>query len=44
MDAIIGSLGGRVFFLAACVTLFVGTQIMFEVREAEKRRGVNLKY
>lgn len=43
VDGIVGSLGGRVFLLAACVTLFVGAQVMFEVREAEKRRGINMK-
>ncbi|KAK3698028.1 glycerol transporter [Vermiconidia calcicola] len=43
VDGIVGSLGGRVFLLAACVTLFVGTQVMFEVREAERRRGVAMK-
>jgi protein-cysteine N-palmitoyltransferase HHAT len=42
-DGIVGSLGGRVFLLAACITLFVGAQAMFEVREAEKRRGINMK-
>ena len=43
VDGIVGSLGGRVFLLGACVTLFVGAQVMFEVREAEKRRGINMK-
>ena len=43
VDGIVGSLGGRVFLLMACVTLFVGAQVMFEVREAEKRRGVAMK-
>lgn len=27
----------------ACFCIFVGVQVMFEVREAEKRMGVNLK-
>ncbi|SMQ55093.1 unnamed protein product [Zymoseptoria tritici ST99CH_3D7] len=43
VDGIVGSLGGRVFLLAACLTLFVGAQVMFEIRESEKRRGVWLK-
>lgn len=43
VDGIVSSLGGRVFLLAACITLFVGAQVMFEVREAEKRRGINMK-
>ncbi|KAK4612821.1 Membrane-bound O-acyltransferase GUP1 [Fulvia fulva] len=43
VEGIVGSWGGRVFLLAAMATLFVGVQVMFEVRESEKRRGVNLK-
>ncbi|KAK5114723.1 hypothetical protein LTR62_002297 [Meristemomyces frigidus] len=43
VDGIVGSLGGRVFLLAACMTLFVGVQVMFEWREGEKRRGVDMK-
>lgn len=43
VDGIVGSWGGRAFLLAACATLFVGAQVMFEVRESEKRRGVNMK-
>ncbi|KAF2481444.1 MBOAT, membrane-bound O-acyltransferase family-domain-containing protein [Neohortaea acidophila] len=43
VDGIVSTLGGRVFLLAACITLFVGAQVMFEVREAEKRRGINMK-
>jgi protein-cysteine N-palmitoyltransferase HHAT len=31
------------FFATACSALFVGAQIMFEVRESEARKGVNLK-
>ena len=40
---IIGSWQGAVFMLAACSTLFVGVQVMFEHREEEKRNGVRLK-
>ncbi|KAL1301714.1 hypothetical protein AAFC00_005923 [Neodothiora populina] len=40
---IVGSWGGGFFVLAACATLFVGVQVMFEVRESEKRKGINLK-
>ncbi|KAG9950548.1 glycerol:H+ symporter-like protein, partial [Aureobasidium melanogenum] len=40
---IIGSLGGWIFLLGVCGTLFVGVQVMFEVRESEKRKGINLK-
>lgn len=43
VEGIVGTAGGRIFFLAACGTLFVGVQTMFEIREAEKRRGINMK-
>lgn len=36
-------LRGALFMLAACACLFVGVQVMFEHREAEKRRGVRMK-
>ncbi|KAF4548335.1 MBOAT-like protein 1 [Elsinoe fawcettii] len=39
---IVGDVGGMMFFVAACSVLFVGVQVMFEHREAEKRRGVKL--
>lgn len=44
VDGIVGSWSGRGFLLAACATLFVGVQVMFELREGERRRGVNLKF
>jgi D-alanyl-lipoteichoic acid acyltransferase DltB (MBOAT superfamily) len=44
VTGIVGDLGGRIFFIGACATLFVGSQVMFEWRESEKRRGVDLKY
>lgn len=31
------------FFLLASGTLYVGVQVMFELREAEKRRGIDVK-
>lgn len=31
------------FFLAATASLFIGVQVMFELREEEKRHGINLK-
>ncbi|KAI1375416.1 MBOAT-domain-containing protein [Hypoxylon crocopeplum] len=34
---------GFTFIVGACVALFVGVQIMFEIRESEARRGINLK-
>ncbi|KAK0290554.1 glycerol transporter [Friedmanniomyces endolithicus] len=43
VDGIVSSLGGRVFLFAACATLFVGVQVMFEWRESERRRGVDMK-
>ena len=44
VQAIVGSWQGLVFLGVACATLFVGVQVMFEVREAEKRRGIRLKF
>ncbi|KAI9670234.1 MAG: glycerol transporter [Alyxoria varia] len=35
---------GWTFLLAACATLFVGSMVMFEIREDEKRRGIDLRY
>ena len=40
---ILDSWAGWGFLAAACATLFVGVQVMFEHREGEKRRGVNMK-
>ncbi|CAN8100939.1 unnamed protein product [Discula destructiva] len=34
---------GVLFFVTAFGSIFVGVQVMFEVREAEKRKGINLK-
>jgi len=34
---------GLVFFATSCVALFIGTQVMFEVREEEKRHGLDLR-
>ncbi|KAI1455843.1 MBOAT-domain-containing protein [Annulohypoxylon moriforme] len=34
---------GLNFLLGACIALFVGVQVMFEIRESEMRRGINLK-
>ncbi|KAH9823780.1 glycerol uptake protein 1-like [Teratosphaeria destructans] len=41
--ALVQTLGGRVFFVAACATLFVGSMVMFEWRESERRRGIDMK-
>ncbi|KAF2001005.1 MBOAT-domain-containing protein [Amniculicola lignicola CBS 123094] len=40
---IMGSWSGLGFFWGACAALFMGAQIMFEVREGEKRRGIKMK-
>ncbi|KAJ4295938.1 glycerol transporter [Collariella sp. IMI 366227] len=34
---------GLAFLVTACGVLFVGIQIMFEIRQSEFRRGINLK-
>ncbi|KAH9989366.1 MBOAT-domain-containing protein [Xylariaceae sp. FL0662B] len=34
---------GFFFLILACSALFVGVQVMFEIRESEMRRGINLK-
>lgn len=34
---------GIAFLLFACVALFVGVQLMFEVREQELRQGIRMK-
>lgn len=34
---------GMIFFVTTCCAIFVGVQVMFEVREAELRKGIDLK-
>lgn len=34
---------GIIFFILSAVCLFIAAQVMFELRESEKRRGVNVK-
>ncbi|PHH82622.1 hypothetical protein CDD82_5348 [Ophiocordyceps australis] len=34
---------GFIFFIVACSCLFIGIQVMFEIREMEKRKGITLK-
>lgn len=34
---------GVLFLFTACAALFVGIQVMFEIRESELRRGISLK-
>ncbi|KXG48256.1 Membrane bound O-acyl transferase, MBOAT [Penicillium griseofulvum] len=38
-----GSYSGLAYMVSCCVVLFVGVQVMFEVREDELRAGINLK-
>ena len=44
VEGIVGTWDGIVFLMTACGALFVGSQVMFEVREGEKRKGIRLKY
>ncbi|KAJ9149715.1 Glycerol uptake protein 1 [Coniochaeta hoffmannii] len=43
LKGIFHDFSGVLFLLAACSALFVGIQIMFEIRESELRKGINLK-
>ncbi|KAH9903811.1 MBOAT-domain-containing protein [Xylariomycetidae sp. FL2044] len=47
LEGIIASImkdySGAVFMFLACSALFTGVQVMFELRESEIRRGINLK-
>lgn len=43
LGGIVGSGAGLVFLGLASGTLFVGVQVMFEVREQEKREGIKMK-
>ncbi|GME35176.1 Membrane bound O-acyl transferase MBOAT [Neofusicoccum parvum] len=40
---IFGSASGLTFFGLACAVLFVGVQVMYEIREGEARAGVRMK-
>jgi protein-cysteine N-palmitoyltransferase HHAT len=42
VHGIIGSAAGVALFAAACGCLYIGVQIMFEVREEEKRAGIKM--
>lgn len=39
----LGTFLGIAYLLLACATLFVGVQVMFELREHEIRRGIKMK-
>ncbi|KAI5308660.1 hypothetical protein KEM55_005175, partial [Ascosphaera atra] len=43
IHGIIGSWSGIAYVIAACGALFVGAQVMFEIREGELRAGIRLK-
>ena len=43
VQGITGSWQGLAFLGAACSALFVGVQVMFEVREGELRQGIRMK-
>lgn len=43
LKSMFSTFAGMRFFVLALCTLFVGVQVMFEIREAEKRRGVDVK-
>ena len=44
VSSIVSGWQGWIFLLAANLVLFVGVMVMFEWREDEKRRGIDLKY
>lgn len=43
LASLTGSYLGLTYMVSCCVVLFVGVQVMFEVREGELRAGINLK-
>jgi D-alanyl-lipoteichoic acid acyltransferase DltB (MBOAT superfamily) len=43
LASLTGSYLGLVYMVSCCVVLFVGVQVMFEIREGELRAGINLK-
>jgi hypothetical protein len=43
MKQLLTCLPGVIFLVTACTALFMGIQIMFEIRESELRKGINLK-
>ncbi|RHZ52237.1 hypothetical protein CDV55_103359 [Aspergillus turcosus] len=43
LSEILGSYSGIGFLVAACAALFVGVQVMFEIREEELRAGIKMK-
>ncbi|KAL7271460.1 glycerol transporter [Rhizina undulata] len=43
VQGVVGSYEGLFFMITACACIFVAAHIMFEIREHEKRKGVDLK-
>lgn len=43
LASLTGSYSGVAYMISCCVVLFVGVQVMFEIREDELRAGINLK-
>ncbi|WEW58019.1 glycerol transporter [Emydomyces testavorans] len=43
LDGILGSYAGLAYLTGACAAIFVGVQVMFEIREEELRAGIRLK-
>ena len=43
VDALTSNQSGLIYLITACGALFVGSQIMFEIRQDEMRRGIKLK-
>ncbi|KAK3394331.1 MBOAT, membrane-bound O-acyltransferase family-domain-containing protein [Podospora didyma] len=43
LKGILYDYSGLLFLVTACASLFVGIQVMFEVRESELRKGISLK-
>lgn len=43
LKRIVSDWSGALFIVTACGCLFVGIQVMFEIRESEKRKGIVLK-
>ncbi|KAJ5495846.1 Glycerol uptake protein 1 [Penicillium diatomitis] len=43
LTSLTGSYSGVAYMISCCAVLFVGVQVMFEIREDELRAGINLK-
>ncbi|KAI5920699.1 MBOAT family protein [Camillea tinctor] len=43
IQGIVRTFSGYAFLVGACIAIFVTVQVMFEIRESEMRKGINLK-